>query len=712
MRTKPRFSALWALILLGCCTLLIAASVAAQEQPVFRIGVLDDPYGPASTGARLAVEALNQAGGVQGADGTFFRLDLVPQPTDGGLSLAAAVSNLAQASVIAVIGPISDDEVLNDLPTLQALNVPVLILGTGDTLLTADTTGRLLRMRAAEVLRGGALASYLVTDLGIQRIATVQYGFDLASAGGVIGFSKAASALGVAPQTAILIQTADEVDSAVSQVTQSNPEMVVAYGQPANVAAFYVALRASGWPGLFAYNEAEQPAFHESIPREQRAGIFSTSTWAFTTQDVPSQMFRDQYVVTFGAVPGALEAASYDAVSLLAEAIRRPGELLSNLQQLTAIRGVQGFLGVGSAGRSELSGNVAVIQFGPYGAPQVLARYDGSRRIPLELVTGPAATPLPAPTPTPQGVVATITRAVQNVRSGPGMVYDVIGQLNQGEQIQVIGANLDFTWLVIPFRGQQGWISRSILDTFGDLNTLPIVAAPPTPTPPPSPTAAPLPDIVIDAAAVSPNPILPGVPFNVSVTVRNAGAAPAGQFAIAATFPPNNVYTSAIIGGLGPGQSILTTLTGTLSNTGFYSVVIVADLNNDVQESNENNNLFNFSYTINKPIIGQGSQTLNPGNTIDLEGNALQGDANWNTGATSLDALFSAQLGIIPNVSLATIHWDLINSSIVNQTSIPAGSLVPGTVIGILTADGNRGAMRVDNLVGSQLTLTFLVYSN
>lgn len=679
---------------------------------MFRIGVLDDLYGPVSTGARLAVEELNQVGGVQGADGTFFRLELVIQPTDGGVGLAAAVNNLAQASVIAALGPVSDDEVLNGLPTLQSLNAPVLILGTGDTLLTADTSGRIFRIRAAEVLRGGALASYLATDLGIRRIATVQFGFDLATAGGVIGFSKAATALGIPPQTVILVQSPDQAPSAVSQVVQSSPEIVVAYGQPEDVADFYIALRDSGWPGLFAYNEAEQAAFRQAIPREQLAGVFGMSTWAFTTQDAPSQTFRDRYVVTFGAVPGALEAASYDAIYLLAQAIRRPGELLFNLQQAIEFRGVQGFLGEGQLGRGELSGNVSVIQFGPYGTPQVLARFDGSRRVPVEFVISPVATATPAATPTPQGVVATITRAVQNVRSGPGMIYDIIGQLRQGEQVQVIGANLDFTWLVIPFRGQQGWISRSILDTFGDLNTLPIVAAPPTPTPPPSPTAAPLPDIVIDAAAVSPNPILPGVPFIVSVTVRNAGAAPAGQFAIAATFPPNNVYTSAIIAGLGPGQSILTTLTGTLSNTGFYSVAIVGDLNNEVQESNENNNLFNFSYTINKPIIRQGSQTLNPGDTIDLEGNAVQGDANWNAGATSLDALFGAQLGIIPNISLATVHWDLINPSLVNQISIPAGSLVPGTIIGIKTADGNRGAMRVDNLAGSQLTLTFLVYSN
>jgi hypothetical protein len=148
-------------------------------------------------------------------------------------------------------------------------------------------------------------------------------------------------------------------------------------------------------------------------------------------------------------------------------------------------------------------------------------------------------------------------------------------------------------------------------------------------------------------------------------------------------------------------------------NTGFYSVVIVSDLNNDVQEGpGEGNNNFNFSYVVNRPVIRQASQTLNPGDTIDLEGNAVQGDANWRGDASNLDAIFGAQLGIIANVDLNTVHWDLINPTIVNQTNIPRASLNPGTIVGIITADGNRGVMRVDSLNGNQLSLTFLVYQS
>lgn len=695
------------LTVIGLIVFLVVmlSAVQAQNQPVFRIGVLDNPLGSTTKGAFLAVSEINNAGGIQGADGTFFRLEIVAQPME---DLQAAVANLNQAAIIAVLGPESNDTVLNNLTLLQSLNVPILTPATVDTLLTSDTSGRIFRTRAAEVLRGRALADYLINDLQVRSIATVQLGFDIDVTAGVIGFSEAARASGVAPQPALTVQDQNNIPAMLAQIIQASPEIVVIYGSPAEAGSFYQSLRLAGWSGLSAYSDTDAPAFRQAVAAERLANIISTTTWPFTAQDSASATFRENYIFTFGELPNAVAAAGYDAVHLLAEAIRRPGELMNNLLQLQNVQGVQGVLSPAVLGRGETSSNVAVVQLNAFGVPQVLARFQGTQRIPLEQAA--LATPLPAATATPQGVVATITRAIQNVRSGPGLSYDVIGQLNQGEQVQVIGANTDFSWLVIQFRGQQGWISRAILDTFGDLNTLPIVQPPPTPTPLPSPTVPPLPDIVIDSAFVTPSPIIPGTPFTVSITVRNAGGGNAGQFAIAATFPPNNVYASAIVPGLAAGQSIIVNLTGTLANTGYYSVAIVSDLNNEVQELNENNNTFNLSYTVNHLTIRQASQTLNPGDTLDLEGNAVQGDVNWDAGMTALNAIFGAKVAVLSNVNISTIHWDLLDPNIINQTSIPAASLVPGTVIGIITADGNRGAIRVDSLSNNQLALSYIVF--
>jgi hypothetical protein len=515
------------------------------------------------------------------------------------------------------------------------------------------------------------------------------------------------------PQPALqLLGGADGAQLARDIVT-AVPEVVVIYGDPELASSFYNDLRAGGYAGLFAYHQALEAEFQSGIPFGLLTAILSTTTWPFTVVDEASDTFLDSYVRFFGEVPGPIAAASYDSVYLLTEAIRRPGELRANLAQLDNIVGVQGVLSPARLSRGETSNNVAVVQLNAYGAPIVLARFAGDVRLLVDQPVNPVNTPVPPATSTPEGVVITITRAVQNVRTGPGTNYEVLGQLRQGEQARVIGASIDLSWVVIEFRGQQGWLSRSILDIFGDLNTVPVIAPPPTPTPPPSPTAAPVPDIVIESATASPNPIIPNQPFIISMTVCNRGGSNAGQFGVAATLPPNNVYTSAVISGLGAGQCTVANLTGTLTNTGFYSVVAVADLNNEVQEGpGEGNNNFTFNYVVNRPVIRQASQTLNPGDTLDLEGNAVQGDANWRGDASALDAIFGAQLGIITNVDLSTVHWDLVNPTIVNQISIPRTSLNPGAIIGIITADGNRGVMRVDSLPGNQLALTFLVYQS
>jgi len=693
---------------LGVIVLVISFVVQAQA-PVFRIGVLDDERGRISNGARLAVEAINDAGGVRGADGTFFQLELLIQPISNGTSVATAATNLSQSSVIAILGPEASNDVLNNLQTLQNLTVPVLTSATGDTILTSDTTGRIFRSRAAEVLQGRALANYLVNDLQIQSVAAVQLDLDINTSASLIGFSTAASALGRAPQPVLQAQSSDDLPQIVNQIVLSSSEIVVVYGSPVSASQFHNSLRANGWEGFFAYNQATDPAFHDAIAADELSGIISTTTWPYTATDNASTGFRNAYVGFYGELPGDVEAASYDSVFLLAQAIGQPGELQANLRQLNNVSGIQGLLAPAQLSQGEISDNVAVTRLTNFSGMEILARFRGNTRVDINEPVGPIPTNTPEATPTPQGVVATITRAVQNVRSGPSTSYPIIGQLNQGEQVQVIGANIDFTWLVIQFRGQQGWLSTSILDVFGDLNTLPIITPPPTPTPAPTATPPPAPDVVIDAASGSPSPFIVNQVFNISVTVRNAGGAPSNQFAVAGTFPPNNVYASAIVPPLAPGQSILVNLSGTFSNTGFYAVVIVADLNNDVVEGNETNNFFNFSYGINKPILRQGSQALNPGDAIDLEGSGVLFDVSWD--GTQLNALTTAKIGVIPNVTVSTVHWDLINPSVVNGINIPNGSLVAGTIVGIITADGNRGVIRIDNLAG-QLAVTYIVYQN
>lgn len=715
---KKRFIPLIGTVLL-LSTILMGLS-QAQGQPRFSIGILDDPAHSISAGAQLAVQEINQAGGVIGADGTAFQLSLVVETAAGGQQTAQAIANLSAAvnpqNIIAVIGPPTTEEVLANLTTLQALNVPVLTPATGDTILASDSAGRLFRIRAAELLMGRALADYIVNDLGLRQIATVQ--MDLNSTAAVVGFSTSLSSMGVAPQS-IIFESGMTVSQLANAVISRNPQIAVVYGPPDIAAELYTLLRTNNWNGRFAYNQVVDPAFRDAVPTDQLAGILAATTWSYASNDERSILFLAEFVQATGRVPDALAAASYDAVNILAEAIGLPGNLQGNLRNIDNFPGVQGLLSPAQLGQREMSNNVAVIEVGPLGGAQVVARYAGSQRLPEQgNGIGIISSPTPAATATPEGVVLTIRSNVQNVRTGPGLEYDILGQMRRDEQARVIGATVDFSWVVINYRGQNGWLATSLLDIFGDRSTVPVIQPPPSPTPAPptvTPTPQPRPDIVITGA--SPNVITVGVPFNITVIVRNQGLADAGPYAIAATFLPDGVFSGLTLPGLGAGQQTAVSLTGTLNGaTGIYDVVIVADLNQQVDEGpagEANNGSFVFNYRLDRPVLNSGTLTLNPGGLLSLEG-AGTADIQWNGTGTSLD--FPAPppgsgMYIMPNVSsLNNVHYSLIDPTLTNTFNLNA-ALLPNAYIAIITAEGNRGVMHVDSVVpGGPITLTYRVY--
>jgi len=693
----------------------------AQTSPVFRIGLLANSGSPLAQGAQLAVQEINASGGVRGADGTLFQLQLVQQSPD---DLEFAVANINQASVIAVIGPAGSDTVLENRDLLAQLDVPILTPATDDAIITNDTTDLLLRLRAQEILQGRALANYLINDLSAASLVTVQ--LDVASTVSVLSFTRAARQQGLDPSFSYVL--ADDVTLAdiTGDILQNAPQFVVAYGDPATMAPLYNDLRAVGWSGRFIYEQAAQTDFRQRVPDANLSGIIAVDTWSYTYDDETSQAFVLAYLGAFGDVPTSLSAAAYDGVYLLREAIGNAGNLVTNLFSIRDFDGVQGELSPATLVPGEISNNVSVLEMGEFGAPIAVARYAGIQRLQIAQSGGSTfgqPTPIPSPTlvPTatqPVGPFLEVTRTVQNVRTGPGLNYDILGQLPEGSTADIIGATIDFSWVAIEFRGTTGWLSRPILDVNGDRNQIRVLTPPPSPTPPPAtatPTAQPIPDVVVTNAI--PNRITIGVPFNVTATIANRGGSPARQFAVAASFEPGNVYNAVILNSLAAGTQTNITFTGTLTGpTGPQDVTIVADLNNQVPESTTgeaNNDDFILNYIADAPLLttaqATGQITLSETGVTALDGGME--DVQW--GGGGLVALGSTELVRLTNfTSFNNVHRDAIASApLANQIITPVTN---GMLIGIRTDGGLKyGVIEVVNAVaGSQLTFNYRMYEN
>ena len=88
-----------------------------------------------------------------------------------------------------------------------------------------------------------------------------------------------------------------------------------------------------------------------------------------------------------------------------------------------------------------------------------------------------AATPAPAGGPT-----AYVNTGRLNVRTGPGIRYDVVTMIDQGQTMTLLGRNQPATWVKVHLpNGTEGWVSAYYIRASVTISSLPVVDAPATP---------------------------------------------------------------------------------------------------------------------------------------------------------------------------------------------------------------------------------------
>ena len=114
----------------------------------------------------------------------------------------------------------------------------------------------------------------------------------------------------------------------------------------------------------------------------------------------------------------------------------------------------------------------------------------------------PTASPTPTsvpPTPTPRLALLAVNVPVLNVRSGPGTQYSVIGRLEQGDGVEIVGQidTPEGRWWQIRFdsaAGDLGWVAAGpAFGTAINTDVVPVVSAPVVPSPVPVSTSPPTP---------------------------------------------------------------------------------------------------------------------------------------------------------------------------------------------------------------------------
>jgi len=713
--------------------LLVPLALAAprpQAAETLAVGYLGAPNSHTARGALLAMEQINSVGGFSAPDGTTYELELITLDAAPTIdSLPNDIAELTSQDVVALLGP--DSSTLftpENTDLLIDTGLPILTPATASGLTATDDTESIFRIRAPERVYSYALATYLATELELTSIALVQT--DVTSTEALALFENALAEAEVEPAEKIQLPNGSALGEPAQQLASLNPEAVVMWGPASDAAALLQLLRDSGWAGRFAYRYAEEAASANIFPADLLEDMLGVTSWSYGYPGQTTRIFVLDYVTTFGQVPGPLAVAAYDATWYLRATIINQGVAPDAIKD-GLIGGsprtlVQGTLHPIDFANGDLARIAMVYELGPYGGPIIVAQFDDTQRLPVaagqEVAQLPTAVPptntpgpptdTPVPTVTLEGNWVQVTAQRLNVRSGPGLNYDRVGQIEAGEQYEIMGTSADYTWVVIDTDTGIGWVSVQYVDVIGNLATVPIIQPPPSPTPAatPTPTVPPNPDIVIDNVTLSPAQPIPGKPFTATVTVRNAGGGAAGRFAVAATWQPGAIYTASFVEGLAAGQMQQVQLSGTLPGTGVFQVGVVADLNKEVQEINEDNNVYNVTYRADYPLFAQQSGLqLNATTDWDLYGGTV--DFQWD--GFNIGMRNGAKIGILGGVTYENVHYDTISPAVITNTvGLTDNQVNPGVIVGILTAEGQRAVMRIDNRQGQTIFVSYRVYNS
>lgn len=101
--------------------------------------------------------------------------------------------------------------------------------------------------------------------------------------------------------------------------------------------------------------------------------------------------------------------------------------------------------------------------------------------VPIETLFAEVLLPTQVPTSTPSVTLASPREQPVNCRFGPDIAYAVTGALIPGRQAEVIGKNIDITWLFVRNPSDPStscWLSVDFINVEGDVEQLPVVGPP------------------------------------------------------------------------------------------------------------------------------------------------------------------------------------------------------------------------------------------
>ena len=274
-------------------------------------------------GVVLALEEINAAGGVLGKPLELFHED---NQTKSGESATAVKKLISRENVIALIGEVSSGRSLEAAPIAQAAKIPMIAPAATNPKVT-ETGDYIFRVCFIDPFQGTVMAKFAKEDLKAKRVAVLSsvsnaYSLGLAKffketfvpAGGVIATEKNFSEGDKDFRAQLTAVKAANVDAIF--VPSYYTEAALIARQARDLGITVPIFGGDGW-------EDEQLL---SIGGDALNGCYYSTHFSAENTDPAVAKFVVKYKARWNnEVPGAFSALGYDAVYVLADAIKRAG---------------------------------------------------------------------------------------------------------------------------------------------------------------------------------------------------------------------------------------------------------------------------------------------------------------------------------------------------------------------------------------------------
>ena len=335
-------------ILLGLlCLLVFAFSVSAEGEPL-KIGV----YGPLSgdaamvgqtmvEGIKLATKQINEAGGI---DGRMIELVIEDDEQSPKVAVSAVNKLVYDDKVMAVIGTVNSSCTLASMEVTWDAEVPHITPISSGASITNVGNPWIARIQASDLLQAGAIARYIVDDLGIKKIACMYQSDDYGTGAMevIVKVLKDEYGIELVANEAFEPSALDMTPQLLS-VQKSGAEALIMWNMYQQGALIAKQARDLGLKiPLLGGGGLTNKKLYE-LAGDAAVGIVNSQTFfADKTKATPSAAaFIDAFEKEYGKLPDSNNAMAYDAMMVMAEGLKYAAPEFKNTKIMEGIKAVK-----------------------------------------------------------------------------------------------------------------------------------------------------------------------------------------------------------------------------------------------------------------------------------------------------------------------------------------------------------------------------------